>query len=1202
VTPSIEPAAARRRKLADTVAAAMEAPTRDRAAIIARAADGDEAFVAEASSLVEAGVRAGGFLGGPPKANAVETARLALLNPRAALGSSIGAFRLIDVIGEGGFGVVYLAEQAAPLRRTVALKILKLGMDTREIVARFERERQALALMDHPGIAKVFGAGATDAGRPFFAMEHVPGLPITRYCDERRLNVPERLGVFGQVCAAVQHAHQKGVIHRDLKPGNILVSDQHGAPSAKVIDFGIAKAINAEDAGNTAYTERGMMLGTPAYMAPEQSGALPGGVDTRADVYALGVILYELLVGVSPFAAGGRGKPEREVPRPSTQIRRPGEDTAALASRRGSTPQQLHAALRGDLDWIVLKAIEPDRSRRYDTVKDLADDVERHLRHEPVKAAPPTTGYIVRKFVRRHRTGVIAGGLVLLALGVGAVGTTAAAIVAIRRARESDAARQLADARAVEAAAARDQAEYEQYIANLRAADYSLDQLETTRARTSLESCPERFRGWEWRWFMAKLDASLGRFEGHTHDLIAVAFSPDGRLGASASGDRTARVFEIDTGRTVAVMVGHTSNASEVAFALGGVRLVTVSDDHDGRLWDTMSGRCIAVLDGHTDRVTALAVTRDGARIATASVDRTIRLWDAETGGALCVLAGHRAEIRSLDFSFDGSLLVSGAMDGTSRVWNAITGVERVCVAHASRQQLVAQFDGPGVRFATACDDGTVSVWNAATGERLAACEGHTDATFSVRFSPDGARLLTASQDTTVRVWDARTGSAIAVMRGHRASARRAEWSSDGSRVASASFDSTLRLWQAENGRELATLRGHESFIGDLAVSPDDRLLTGGNDRTARVWSMSQTSAPIVLGPHRDIVYTAHFSDDGQTVLTGSADGSARLFSAIDGRELAAIQTPSPLRMALFVPGSPAVLAVSREGSRVEAWIPGARAPIARATGLRGRALSVSPSPNGRIIAMAGDDGNVQLFDGESMALLCQLSGHARRVTAAAFLPAGNALITAGADETVRVWDLSTGLELRTLRGPRSGFTTIAVAPGTEGVFATGDADGAARLWRLETLDRPLTLLGHEGSITGMAFSPDGRVLATVSADKTGRLWHTDSGRCFALLTGHGQGLRSVAFSPQGDRLVTSSNDTTARIWDTGTGRELAVLRGHTNFVYQVGFTRDGDRIVTASSDRTARVWNAAPRARTVDQPSSPPPWAGDPVARAGKP
>lgn len=345
----------------------------------------------------------------------------------------IEGYQILGVLGQGGMGIVYLAEQSKPIHRRVALKIIKLGMDTRQVVARFETEREALALMNHPNVAQVFDAGATEQGRPYFVMEHVAGIPITDYCDKHRLTTEERLRLFLDVCSAVQHAHQKGIIHRDIKPSNVLVFLQDGMPTPKVIDFGVAKATQHRLTERTIFTEQGQLIGTPGYMSPEQAEMTGLDIDTRTDIYSLGVLLYELLVGALPFEnkalfAGGLAEIQRVIrevdpPKPSTKLSNLGEASTAIAHHRRTQVRTLARQLRRDMDWVVMKCMEKDRTRRYETANGLAEDISRYLNNEPVQAGPPGALYRLTKFVRRNRVPVTAGVGVIAALLAGLITT-----------------------------------------------------------------------------------------------------------------------------------------------------------------------------------------------------------------------------------------------------------------------------------------------------------------------------------------------------------------------------------------------------------------------------------------------------------------------------------------------------------------------------------------------------------------------------------------------------------------------------------------------------------------------------------------------------------------------------------------------------------------------------------------------------------
>ncbi len=413
--------------------AACERPPEERAGFLDEACGGDPELRAEVEDLLSFHQeQETGFAGSV----AVRATREDL--------DHLQSFRVLQRLGDGGMGEVYEAEQLEPVRRRVALKVIKWGMDTKEVLARFESERQALALMNHPNIARVYEAGATYSGRPYFAMEYVKGVPLTEYCDTHRLTTDERLNLFIQVCEGVQHAHQRGVIHRDMKPSNVLITIQNDQPVPKIIDFGVAKATSQRLTERTLFTELGQWIGTPEYMSPEQAEMTGLDIDTRTDVYSLGVVLYELLVGAQPFDSTTLRKVgfdemrrrirEDEPPRPSTRASSLGGDSDLAAQRRRTDSVGLVRELRGDLDWIVMKALEKDRMRRYATPLELAADIRRHLTYEPVVASPPSALYRLKKFVRRHRVAVVASSVVILALIVGIVGTT----VGMVRARQGE--------------------------------------------------------------------------------------------------------------------------------------------------------------------------------------------------------------------------------------------------------------------------------------------------------------------------------------------------------------------------------------------------------------------------------------------------------------------------------------------------------------------------------------------------------------------------------------------------------------------------------------------------------------------------------------------------------------------------------------------------------------------------------------------
>ena len=474
--------------------------------------------------------------------------RVTIEVPTEGVGTTIGRYKLLQKIGEGGMGVVYMAEQIKPVVRKVALKIIKLGMDTKQVVARFEAERQALALMDHPNISRVLDGGSTEAGRPYFVMDLVRGIPITEYCDKNHFTARQRLELLVPVCQAIQHAHQKGIIHRDIKPSNVLVT-LHGSVAVPiVIDFGIAKAINQRLTEKTLFTNFSQMIGTPAYMSPEQAEMSGLETDTRTDLYSLGVLLYELLTGTTPFSSkellevGYAGMQrmitEKEPPRPSARLStmQLAERTAVGENRKMDVPA-LTRLFQGDLDWIVMKCLEKDPARRYETADALAADLQRHTQTEPVTARPPSAAYRLRKSIRRNRLAFATGAVVALSLILGIAVSTWQAIRATRAERQQSQMRELAESSRATEAAQRVRAEASEnqykkllYAANMNLAGQAWEQHDMGRLRRLLDASGRyESPGVEWSYWQRKAHMAIRTLVGHTNEVLAVAITADGR-------------------------------------------------------------------------------------------------------------------------------------------------------------------------------------------------------------------------------------------------------------------------------------------------------------------------------------------------------------------------------------------------------------------------------------------------------------------------------------------------------------------------------------------------------------------------------------------------------------------------------------------------------------------------------------------------
>src|SRR5262245_39413189 len=729
--------------------AVLERPPEERAAYLDEACAGDAVLRQRVEALLRAHDEPGAFLSERrPDPNA--TSPHALPSPRVDPVIA-GRYRLLEEIGEGGMGTVWMAEQREPVKRLVAIKLIKAGMDSKAVLTRFEAERQALALMDHPHIAKVLDGGFTQDGHPFFVMELVKGLPLTEYCDSRRLSVNDRLELFVQICSAVQHAHQKGIIHRDLKPSNVLITEHDGKPVPKVIDFGLAKALGATNllTERTFHTAYGTVVGTPLYMAPEQVGINALDVDTRTDIYALGVILYELLTGTTPLekarfkeAAWGEIKRlirEEEPPRPSMRLSSSGS-LPSLAANRGAEPAKLTRLLRGELDWIVMKALDKDRSRRYETANALVRDIQRYLADEPIEARPPTLGYRLAKLYRKHRTALLTAATILLLLIAGIAVSTSQAIRATEAETTAAEERDVAVKAKEHAVEERDRANDElrqrllaeekeqatQYVLDIQTLPLVWTAGNFKRAREMLKRHDEKRRGFEWHYWDRKTHA-----ERYT---VALELPP---LPQSPPG--------------------HTGH-SEWVFSADGTRLALLQMPGGGgdvgavlTVWDVASRR--RLLSGHQTPAgfwpfgNNLQISRNGKRIL---IRRVAQVVDVESGKVLFGREflkdkGLTLFPQSVGLSLDGTkcfaLFQQEGQPAMLKVWDLSSGKELFSTVAGNT---LPAFSPDGLRIVgTAPVDGKpmTKMWELASGKELWQGNG----TGPLVFSPDGRLLASAT-------------------------------------------------------------------------------------------------------------------------------------------------------------------------------------------------------------------------------------------------------------------------------------------------------------------------------------------------------------------------------------------------------------------------------------------------------------------------
>jgi serine/threonine protein kinase/WD40 repeat protein/Flp pilus assembly protein TadD len=1032
-----------------------------------------------------------------------ETGELAKEGP----GTVLGPYQLVERLGEGGFGVVFLAEQQQPVRRQVALKVVKPGMDTRQVVARFEAERQALALMDHPNIARVFDGGETAAGRPYFVMELVRGTPFTDYCDRERLNVRRRLELFVQVCQAVQHAHQKGVIHRDLKPSNVLVAAQDGRAVPKVIDFGVAKAARPQGTETTAWTHGDQVIGTPLYMSPEQAqGGLD--IDTRADIYALGVLLYELLTGTTPFdrerlrAAGydemRRIIREEEPARPSARITALGPAVGKVAAGCRSDPRRLIRLCRGELDWVVMKCLEKERDRRYESANALALDVQRYLDDEPVQACPPGAGYRLRKFARRHKGKVLAASVVLLALVIGIIGTTWGLV------RATDAERDAVDAasktvQALQRAEQKEQEAKDQLFLSL---------LHQAEARQASRKMGQR---------LDALDA-LGRAARLRRDdrlrdaAIAAMALPDLRPGPTwdagvpgwgkcafdgqylryarieAAGGVSVRSIPDDR-ELVRVQAGERPRRLDLS--PDGRFLVVLGQGWDVRVWRVADGQ--PAIPTVPSPCFAVTFTPDGRHLAVGWSDR-LRRFELESGRELpsWPLA---AKAHALAFSPNGRRLAVGfyhpraavSIHDTldpARVWELQVGL--------SSGQVVA-WHPDGERLAVGSSEHRIQVWDVPAQRRLATLEGHVQHVTDVTFHPGGELLASASWDGVLRVWHAGTG--VPLMQTPLTASPR--FSTDGRWLGVAWQGKQAQLLEVAPCPEYVTLVSRlgagqgEYALGD--ISRDSRLLALGMDDGVRLWD---------LDARREVAFlpgagttTAHFRPKGG-LLTGGWDG---LWEWPFSRDEAA---PGRLRVGPPVPirTNQDLLrtALSRDGKAVALMRREGSVEILRAFNPNATPALTVPNPDGTFIALSPDGSRlatgawtserVRLLDAKTGAVLREW-GVAR--AEAFFTPDGSTLVICPGD-SFDFWDVKSGRLVRQLPWD------IALSPGC------------------------------------VAFAPDDLLMAVEMAPAVIHLKEVATGKTVArLVDPNGDRASWIGFTPDGTRLVTAARYARAvHVWD----------------------------------------------------------------------
>ncbi len=1068
-------------------------------------------------------------------------------------------------MGEGGFGTVYIAQQTAPVRRRVALKIIKLGMDTRRVVARFESERQVLALMDHPGIAKVFDGGATEQGRPYFVMELVTGRPITEYCDAHAHTIAERLELIAQVCDALQHAHQKGVIHRDIKPSNVLVTEVDSRAVPKIIDFGIAKATDAGDSQRTILTEQHQMIGTPAYMSPEQAGESSEDVDTRTDVYSVGVLMYELLVGQTPLdfqrlRSASLGEMQRMIreedpPKPSSRLSQTPETSDAVASKRATRPERLVKALRGELDWIVMRAMEKDRNRRYESAGAMSRDVRRYLAGHAVQAAPPGRIYQIRKFARRYRGPALAAAALAIAMIAGIIGTSLGLFRAQEQREAAERATNRADTTAERALDAEALAIRQAYAANLMSASAAVNNVQFNLARGFLDAASERLRGWEWRVLMARLDSSVR------------AFPPNALMPDLIHVDSTSMMIPDADGQRFLTFNGGTAHQ-----------------------WDARTGRLIRMFEpSPSDAPISVSVSADSRVLTMFSVTagttspnlRTVA-WDLENGAKI-------GESDVLLSELPSSKVVAAA-DGMLNMFNFDhlsrfdPKVGKILAEKNIPFMVFYQEFSPDASLWAAVDaQNVIHLFDTRSLEEVKTLSGHSGLLTRLQFSNDSHWVGSSADDDTARVWDLKSAASAPVVLRHQGRVQSICFSQDNSLVATTARDRALRVWDRATGALRATYPNESPLNPAMMFMPDGKTIAAQESHgPIRLWDLSAQDTTVLTG-HTYIVSHVRFVPSnaadiiiscGWDGLTGET-GMVRLWDA-DSGDMIGVHRGQ-------VGEKAAAVAVSRDGRFAAIAIQIFREHLAQlAPG--------TPGPPGDQL------GRTEVIDLTTGRLVFSVPSR-RRPEWVGFGSDGRTVIMASAlkgERGVSQIDLLDERSAATIRtrslpsdayragSPRPDGQTLTLLPDAPAPKAATSTPAHMLILdtrTLETLDEVEQVV--EGA-RSLAFNADGSRMASCDIDGILRIYRTDTGELLAGLAGHGMEILAVSFSPDGKRIASAGLDRQVRIWEASTFDQLGTLGGHSGHIGGLDWSPTplpgGDyRLASCSGDSTIRIWEPVP-------------------------
>jgi WD40 repeat protein/tRNA A-37 threonylcarbamoyl transferase component Bud32 len=933
-----------------------------------------------------------------------------------------GDYEILSEIARGGMGVVYKARQSK-LNRIVAVKMILSGeLASQEAISRFFTEAQAAATLDHPGIVPVYEIGDHE-GKHYFTMGYIEGKSLAEKVSQGPLPPKEAAEMTRKIAEAIAYAHSKGVIHRDLKPANVLL-DANGEP--KVSDFGLARKIE-QDSG---LTRTGAVMGTPSYMPPEQAAGKTSQVGPLSDVYSLGAILYCLLTGRPPFQAAN-----------------PLDTMMQVIEKEPVSVQTLNSGVPKDLETICHKCLQKDPTKRYGSAQQLAEDLQRWLKGEPIRARAVSRPERAWRWVKRNP--VLSFSIAATTVAI-LLGSTAAMWFGL----ESKKSELRAKRSESEAIASAEVSRRNLYASRMNLAKMNWDSNRAGEAVKLLNDCESDkeasgLRGFEWNYLNRNINQYLTTIEQDSYTTKAV-FSLDSRHVATAHEDGTVKLIDTETGKHTKTFEGHSSQVEAVAFSPNGVYLASGGMDQAVKIWNVITGEEVKTLSGHTTVVVDVAFSLDGMLIASASGDKTIKIWNFETGQESLTLTGHDAMVSCIAFSLDGKTLVSGSYDRTLKVWDLVTGKEIKSITGHTESVSDVGFSPDGMHLASASDDRTVKLWDVATWQEAATLKGHKDDVKSIGFSPDGRNLASAGMDwdPTVKIWDLETREQIVAIKGCNGVIRSVAFSPDGTKLLSVD-DASLTLWDVTNFKNTMTLDGHTGLVTGLAFSPDKRhLASASTDETIKLWDLISGKEIKSLSGHTDSVSSIAYSPDGINLASGSSDKTVRIWDLSTGLQTSTLTGHT-------------------------SWVTG-----------------VAYSPNNKTLASSSWDG-IKVWDIVTGNVLHTFEGYNDDVMGIVFNRDGTLLASFGKDKVI-FWDVATGLQITEIKGVSTGIISAAFSPDNTLLAITSSQK--IIVWDIIKRKEALVIRGS-GDFLCSEFSTDSKRLATGCWGETIKLWDVTTGQ-----------------------------------------------------------------------------------------------------------